>query len=56
MPSVCAISWAIVVLVVAPVAGILARRPLSGSDRPRTVIYIGAVNLVVIGTITAAPP
>jgi hypothetical protein len=55
MPSIFAISWAIVVLVAAPVAGILARRPLSGSDRPRTVIYIGsAINLVVIGAITAA--
>ncbi len=55
MPSIFAISWAIVVLVAAPVAGILTRRPLSGSDRPRAVIYIGsAINLVVIGAITAA--
>jgi membrane protease YdiL (CAAX protease family) len=55
MPSIFAISWAIVVLVAAPLAGILARRPLSGSDRPRTVIYVSsAVNLVVIGAITAA--
>jgi membrane protease YdiL (CAAX protease family) len=55
MSSTFAISWAIVVLLAAPLAGILARRPLAGGDRPRTVIYIGsAINLIVVGAITAA--
>jgi len=47
--------FAILVLAAAPVAGILARRPLADSNRPRTVIYIGsAINLIVLGVITAA--
>lgn len=42
-------------LLAAPVAGILARRPLAANDRPRRVIYIGsAINLIVIGAVTAA--
>jgi membrane protease YdiL (CAAX protease family) len=55
MSSSFAISWAIVVLLAAPLAGILARRPLADSKRPRSVIYLGsAINLIVIGGITAA--
>jgi membrane protease YdiL (CAAX protease family) len=55
MSSSFAISWAIVVLLAAPLAGILARRPLADRNRPRSVIYLGsAINLIVIGSITAA--
>jgi membrane protease YdiL (CAAX protease family) len=55
MSSSFAISWAIVVLLAAPLAGILARRPLADSKRPRSVIYLGsAINLIVVGAITAA--
>jgi hypothetical protein len=55
MSSTFAISFAIVVLLAAPFAGILARRPLADSKRPRSVIYLGsAINLIVVGAITAA--
>jgi len=52
LSSIFAISWAVVVLVAAPVAGILARQPLAGSHRPRTVIYVGSA--IVVGVIIAA--
>ena len=55
MASFLAISWAILVLVAAPVASILSRRALTDRVRPRSVIYAGsAINLVLIGIVTAA--
>ena len=55
MPSAVAASWAILLLVAAPISGILARRPLAASTKPRLVIYVGsAINLIVVGGITAA--
>jgi CAAX protease family protein len=55
MPSIIAISWAILVLIAAPLGGILSRRPLAARSRPRPLVYAGvSINLVVIGGITAA--
>jgi membrane protease YdiL (CAAX protease family) len=54
MPSTFAISWAVLLLVTAPIAGIVARRPLAPSGRPRVLLYAAsAINLIVIGAITA---
>jgi membrane protease YdiL (CAAX protease family) len=55
MASIIAVSWTILVLVGAPLAGILSRRALTDRMRPRSVIYAGsAINLVLIGIVTAA--
>jgi membrane protease YdiL (CAAX protease family) len=55
MASLLATSWAVIVLVAAPVAGFLARRPLAAREKSRLVIYAGSgINLIVIGGITAA--
>lgn len=55
MSSIIAISWTIVLLIGAPLTGIVSRRALTDRVRPRLVTYIGsAINLIVIGVVTAA--
>jgi membrane protease YdiL (CAAX protease family) len=49
-----AIVWTIVIVLAAPIAGFLARRPLAAPQKPRGLIYAGsAANLLVIGAITS---
>jgi hypothetical protein len=48
-----AVLWTGVIVLVAPIAGFLARRPLAAPQKPRILIYAGsAANLLVIGAIT----
>lgn len=49
-----AIVWTVVIVLAAPIAGFLARRPLAAPQKPRGLIYAGsAANLLVIGAITS---
>jgi membrane protease YdiL (CAAX protease family) len=49
-----AIVWTAVIVLAAPIAGFLARRPLAAPRKPRGLIYAGsAANLLVIGAITS---
>ncbi|HEU5312651.1 MAG TPA: CPBP family intramembrane glutamic endopeptidase [Candidatus Udaeobacter sp.] len=55
MQSILTIFWTILVLIAAPLAGILSRRPLAARARPRSLVYAGsAMNLILIAGITAA--
>jgi membrane protease YdiL (CAAX protease family) len=54
MPYTLAIVWTAVIVLAAPIAGFLARRPLATRQKPRGLIYAGsAANLLVIGAITS---
>jgi membrane protease YdiL (CAAX protease family) len=54
MSSIIAIIWTAVIVLAAPIAGLLARKPLAARKKPRILIYAGsAANLIVIGAITA---
>ena len=49
-----AVVWTVVIVLAAPIAGFLARRPLAAPQKPRGLIYAGsAANLLVIGAITS---
>jgi membrane protease YdiL (CAAX protease family) len=53
MSSLIAILWTAIIILGAPIAGIVARRPLAVQQKPRVLIYVGsAVNLLFIGAIT----
>jgi hypothetical protein len=54
MPYTLAIVWTAVIVLAAPIAGFLARRPLATPQKPRGLIYAGsAANLLLIGAITS---
>lgn len=49
-----AIAWTAIAVLGAPIAGLVARRPLAARQKPRALIYAGtAANLIAIGGITA---
>jgi hypothetical protein len=53
MSSTIAIIWTAVIVLVAPIAGLFARKPLTAAKKPRILIYVGsAVNLIVLGALT----
>lgn len=53
MSATIAIVWTAIIVLAAPIAGLLARRPLAARQKPRVLIYAGsAANLVLIGAIT----
>ncbi|MGE5213987.1 MAG: CPBP family intramembrane glutamic endopeptidase [Nitrospirota bacterium] len=53
MSNTLAILWAAVIVLAAPIAGFLARRPLAVQQKSRSLVYAGsAANLLLIGTIT----
>jgi membrane protease YdiL (CAAX protease family) len=53
MSSALIILWTAFIVLAAPVAGFLARKPLAASQKPRGLIYAGsAANLLVIGAVT----
>lgn len=55
MAPAVAVSWSILILIAAPIAGILARRPLAAGEKSRLMVYAGGgLNLILIGAITAA--
>ena len=54
MSTSIAIVWTAIIVLGAPIAGLVARRPLAARQRPRALIYAGsAANLIAIGGITA---
>jgi len=54
MSTMIAIAWTAIAVLGAPIAGLVARRPLAARQKPRALIYAGtAANLIAIGGITA---
>jgi len=54
MSTMIAIAWKAIAVLGAPIAGLVARRPLVARKKPRALIYAGtAANLIAIGGITA---
>jgi membrane protease YdiL (CAAX protease family) len=53
MSTTIAIVWTAIIVLAAPIAGLVARRPLAARQKPRALIYVAsAANLIVIGAIT----